>query len=140
MPTAYEIREGARFSFGGGWDGTVTKVSSPNCIQFTPDDSGSAFLRFEIDNSESGCVFRLIDRMASDRSAEKMFPDEPIYRTYQPGGIGTHWSGVIAGYHGFVDQLEQYVAGKKANFDYDRMCKDYTVLLDKWHNPSTDGQ
>ena len=48
MPTKYEIGEGGRFSFAGGWDGTISQVHPPHHVQFTPDKSQHAYLRFEI--------------------------------------------------------------------------------------------
>ena len=101
MPTKYEIEEGGRFSFGGGWEGTISQVHPPHHIQFTPDGPEQAYLRFEIVATNDGCVFKLIDRMGPAQDAAKMFPDAPQHRKYQPGGPGTHWSGVVAGYHWF---------------------------------------
>jgi uncharacterized protein YndB with AHSA1/START domain len=132
MPTKFEIEEGGRFSFGGGWDGTITEVHPPHHIQFTPDDSEDAYLRFEIVETNDGCLFRLIDKMGANQDTSKIFPDEAKHKTYQPGGPGTHWSGIITGYHGFVDKLEGFITGTKIEFDYDDMCKKYMALQDKW--------
>ena len=80
------------------------------------------YLHFEIEANEGGSSFSLIDRMG-EANETKSWPDAPNHRTYQPGGPGTHWSGVAAGYHGFKDSLEDYITGGKVSSDYDEMCK-----------------
>lgn len=137
MPTKYEIVQGGRFSFQDGWDGTISQVHVLHLIQFTPDESQDAYLRFEILATDSGSIFKLIDRMGSAQDVAQTFPDAPQHRIYQPGGPGTHWSGIIAGYHGFVDELEGYITGTKPESDYDDLCKRYMSLLDKWFDSST---
>jgi hypothetical protein len=57
--------------------------------------------------NEAGCLFSLTDRMGDDADPKEIFgPDAEAHRIHQPGGRGTHWSGVAAGYHAFVDSLE----------------------------------
>jgi uncharacterized protein YndB with AHSA1/START domain len=134
MPTSTKIEQGGRFSFAGGWEGTVTLFDPPRRIQFTPDESSEAYLRFEIEPTPSGCLFRLIDRMGPAADAAKLFgPGTPGHRIYQPGGIGTHWSGIVSGYHGFVDALESYVSGKTISTDDDDLSRRYVPVLDEWH-------
>ncbi len=134
MPTDTEIEEGGRFSFTDGWDGTVTRVEPGTRVDFTPDASDEGYLRFEIEVREGSCLFRLTDRMAPDAEAAKLFgSDTPAVHTHQPGGPGTHWSGVASGYHGFVDALEAYLTGKTIPFDYAALSRAYGELLDGWH-------
>ena len=135
MPTSFDIEEGGRFSFEGGWDGTITEVDPPHRIQFTPDDSDEAYLRFEIEKTEGGCLFKLTDKMGPALDALKHFGDDaPKFKIYQPGGIGTHWSGVASGYHGFVDALETYITGIDIPFDHDEATLFYVDILDEWHS------
>ena len=134
MPTPFEIEQGGRFSFEGGWEGTVTLVDPPRRIQFTPDESEEAYLRFEIEPASGGCLFRLIDKMGPAADPTRIFSaDTPKHLVYQPGGIGTHWSGVVSGYHGFVDALETYVSGKTIPCDDDDLSQGYMAVLDRWH-------
>lgn len=134
MPTTDEVMAGERFDFQGGWGGTVAEYVRPRHVVFTPDGAEDAFLRFDIEADGDGCVFRLTDRMGSAVDAAKLFPDAPDYDKFQPGGPGTHWSGVLAGYHGFVDALEQQVTGTTAKpFDYDAACRAYMRILSAWH-------
>ena len=136
MPTEYEIVKGGRFSFQGGWDGTISQLYPPHNIQFTPDESQHAYLRFEITATNGGSVFKLIDKMGSAQDAARAFPGAPQHRIHQPGGPGTHWSGIIAGYHGFVDELQGYITGHKPDSDNDDLCKSYMTLQDEWSDAS----
>lgn len=138
MPTDAEIEPGGRFSFGGGWEGTVTVVDPPHRIVFTPDDSGEAFLEFRIEATPTGSHFTLTDKMGPAADARKIFgADVPDDLVYQPGGPGTHWSGVASGYHGFVDALEGYLTGHDVPFDHDRASLVYVGLLHAWCDGAT---
>lgn len=128
MPTAYEIEEGGRFSFEGGWEGTVSEAKPFRHIQFDADGENGGYLRFEIETVEDGSSVSLIDRMGDGQDTQK-WADGPAHLSYQPGGPGTHWSGVAAGYHGFLDSLEDYITGGKVSSDYDEMCKIYQTVL-----------
>ena len=133
MPTKFEIEKGGRFSFEGGWDGTISETCPFHHIQFDADGEGGAYLRFEIEANDGGCSFSLIDRMGEGADVKEMFgPDVAAHRVYQPGGLGTHWSGVTAGYHGFVDALEDHITGNRIDFDYEEMCKKYQPVLDDY--------
>jgi hypothetical protein len=68
--------------------------------------------------------------------AATLFPDSPDFHKYQPGGVGTHWSGVISGYHGFVDAVAAHFSGDEKHFDYDLMSKRYIPLMDQWLSES----
>jgi len=134
MPTKFEIELGGRFSFEGGWDGTITELDPPRRIQFTAEDS-NGYLRFEISNTAEGCLFTLTDEMGPGADVAQLFgPDTPEHLVHQPGGVGTHWSGIASGYHGFVDALEAYVEGTEAHFDDDEMARMYSALMDEWHS------
>ena len=63
MPTRYEIAVNGRFSFDGGWEGTVSEAAPCQHIQFDVDGGSGAFLRFEMEAGNGACLFALIDRM-----------------------------------------------------------------------------
>ena len=107
MPTEFEIEQGGRFEFGGGWEGTISDLGPLRHLQFDVDVESGGYLRFEMIPNEAGCLFSLTDRMGDDADPKEIFgPDAEAHRIHQPGGRGTHWSGVAAGYHAFVDSLE----------------------------------
>ena len=134
MPTRYEIAVNGRFAFDGGWEGTVSEASPFQHVQFDADGGGGACLRFEMAAGNGVCFFALIDRMGAGVDADN-WPDAPVHRRYQPGGPGTHWSGVAAGYHGFVDALEEHLAGGTVASDYDDLCKAYRRVLEARFGP-----
>lgn len=129
MPTRYEIAVNGRFSFDGGWEGTVSEARPFRHIQFDVDGGSGAYLRFEMEAGGGASSFALIDRMGDGVDANN-WTDAPAHRRYQPGGPGTHWSGVAAGYHGFVDALEDHLSGGKVSSDYDELCMAYRRVLD----------
>jgi uncharacterized protein YndB with AHSA1/START domain len=132
MPSVFEIEEGGRFAFEGGWEGSISESSPFRHIQFDVDGGGGGHLRFEIEPNDGGCLFSLIDRMGEGADSKDIFgPDAAAYRVNQPGGPGTHWSGVAAGYHGFVDSLEGYITGIEIESDYEEMCRNYQHVLDE---------
>ena len=134
MPTDVEIEQGGRFSFGGGWEGTVSVVDPPRRIVFTPDESDDAFLEFRIEPTATGCRFTLTDRMGANVSAREQFDERtPEHEIYQPGGRGTHWSGVASGYHGFVDALETHIAGREVPYDHEAGSRFYMKVLESLH-------
>ena len=147
MPTEFAIEEGGRFSFEGGWEGTVSAVRPYHHVQFDADGDGGGYLRFKMTVDNGACPFALIDRMG-DSVDVMTWPDEPAHRIFQPGGPGTHWSGVAAGYHCFVDALEDHISGGQISSDYDEMCKKYRRILDDHfgrvqpvrHEPESGGQ
>ena len=80
-------------------------------------------------------MFKLTSKIAPDFDVLKFFPaDRPKYEIYQPGGIGTHWSGIASGYHGFVNALESYITGVDIPFDDDEATRFYCDILDEWHS------
>jgi uncharacterized protein YndB with AHSA1/START domain len=140
MSTPQQIEQGGRFSFKGGWQGTVTLLDPPRHIQFTPDASAEAYLRFEIKAESGGCLFRLIDKMGPAADARTIFSVRaPKNMVYQPGGIGTHWSGIIAGHHGFVDSLDAYISGRSIPCDMEDLRTRYMAVLDQWHRLESSG-
>ena len=134
MPTRYEIAVHGRFSFDGGWDGRVSEVRPFHHVQFDVDGDSGAFLRFEMEAGTGVNSFALIDRMGDGVDANR-WPDAPVHRRYQPGGPGTHWSGVAAGYHGFVDALEDLLSDTRVSSDYDELCRAYQRVLDARFGP-----
>ena len=128
MPTKYEIEVKGRFSFDGGWEGIVSKARPFHHVQFDADGDGGAYLRFEMEAGNGVYRFPLIDRMGDGVNVNN-WADAPAHRIHQPGGPGTHWSGVAAGYHGFVDSLEDHISGGKVSSDYDELCRKYQQVL-----------
>ena len=76
--------------------------------------------------------FFLVDRIDSKIDSKTFGTEEDDWKLHQPGGLGTHWSGILAGYHGFVDSLERLVLNKEKDLypGHDELCRFYTEYLD----------
>ena len=126
--TISDLKQGSYFAFDTNWSGVVTEVSPPNTIQFDSEEGG--FTRFAVEDIGKGVVlFTLTDRMGPGLSPKVPTTD---IRTNQPGGLGTHWSGVGSGWHSFADALVGYVEGRAMAFDYERMTEVYDTFLQEW--------
>ena len=94
----------------------------------------------EIEETKNGCLFKLTDKMEPDHDVLKFFSaDTHKHEIYQPGGIGTHWTGIVSGYHKFVDALESYITGVEiplqSRFQLDDEAdRFYHDMLDEWHS------
>lgn len=129
MVTELELRENGRFSFEGGWDGWISDMNPPHHLQFnvTP----VSYSRFELKADGHGTHFALIDRLPPDELAPAAQGDPLV--TNQPGGPGTHWSGVVAGWHCFVNALEGHLKGEPDTTDYDLLCSAYNRFLTSYY-------
>ena len=128
MTTELDLRNEGKYTFSGGWDGWISNLKPPHHLQF--NSSQTSFTRFEIAGDNDGVLFSLIDRLRVNATP----PDAPnetdeTQAYHQPGGQGTHWTGVLAGWHCFVDALEDYLAGRDNNDDYEQKCIAYDHFL-----------
>lgn len=118
--------------------GAVDEFEPLRAIRF--HGQGNSWQRFAIVPDGDGTIFTLTDRMGDgayweDTEWEEtengwaQRPDERI-AVRSPGGRGTHWVGVAAGYHGFVDSLDTYITGNTDGYmSYDRLNE----LYDAWY-------
>ncbi|MEM7033074.1 MAG: SRPBCC domain-containing protein [Chloroflexota bacterium] len=132
MPTELDLRNDGNYSFEGGWDGWISDLNPPHHLQF--NSSPTSFTRFEIEVRSEGVLLSLIDRLQVDVTPPKATEEDEDGIMYnQPGGPGTHWTGVIAGWHCFVDALEDYLAGQEGEDLYDQRCMAYNNFLEEYH-------
>ncbi|MEO2005364.1 MAG: SRPBCC domain-containing protein [Candidatus Poribacteria bacterium] len=138
MPTQQtELRLGGRHWWFDG--GVVDEFEAGRVIRFYEEANGS-WTRFAVAPDGDGALFTLTERMGDgvywdDTEWEEtedgwvqLHDDRIAVRS--PGGRGTHWVGVAAGYHGFVDSLDTYITGKPDGYvDYDAL----NVLYDEWY-------
>ena len=127
-----ELRLGGRHFWWTG-DGTVDEFEPLRVIRLGHGD-GFPFMRYEVAPDGYGTLFAFTDRMNRGERAPKsdweqtengwrQSPDDPI-AIRSPGGPGTHWVGVAAGWHSFVDSLEAYIGGDAdGRDDLERLCK-----------------
>ena len=88
---------------------------------------------FHVAPNRDGTQLELIYRMADGaRVPERIARDEP-FGARQPGGPGTHWVGVAAGWHSFVDALEAHVSDAAPRLAYKDLASRYDELLRAYH-------
>ena len=132
MPTEINLTVGGEFSHA--WTGHIGELKENECIQFDNKDGGHT--RFEIRSLDaSTTAFSLIDQLPADLKWE-----EEGMASKQPGGPGTHWVGVAAGWHDFVDRLEAYINGSPVETDvytdteaYDKLVQQYNTYLTSYY-------
>jgi uncharacterized protein YndB with AHSA1/START domain len=133
-----ELRLGGKHDwFQAG--GVVDEYEPPRVIRFY-EPMRRSWQGFSVEPDGGGVLFTLTDRMGDGvywddtewEETEKgwvQLPDERI-AVRSPGGRGTHWVGVAAGYHGFVDSLDTYLTGATDGYlSGDRLSE----LYDAWY-------
>ncbi len=125
METEIDLRAGGKFEFKGGWNGWIGELKEFEYIQF--NSAEDAFSRFELEPLDGFCLLRLIDKLPADITA----PKGSAMENSQPGGKGTHWVGLLAGWHDFLDGLEAYLAGERIEDNYSKLCHMYGAFLER---------
>ena len=131
-----ELRVGGKHDWCAG--GSVDEYEPMRVIRFM--GTNDSWQRFTVTSDGNGTLFTLTDRMGDgvywdDTEWEKtedgwvQLPDERI-AVRSPGGRGTHWVGVAAGYHGFVDSRDTYITGNTEGYADDDALNG---LYDAWY-------
>ncbi len=114
-------------AFKHHWDNTVTAIKERDHIDFAEpkgDYAGTGGLRFEVRSDGPATMFTLLDTWAEGATFEE---DGPL--AHQPGGPGTPWIGVAAGWHSGVDSLGRLFDPNAPTHDYERLCRFYAGHL-----------
>lgn len=103
MPSELDLRVGGKalYNLPDSFGGTISRLEPPHVLEV---DQGDGFIRFEAGPDQVAFV----DRMLAGEVPPEAVDD---VSGYQPGGPGTHWAGVAAGWHGFLDALNAHVSG-----------------------------
>ncbi len=126
-PTTLDACLGGRFSFEGAWDGVVSIYDPPSAIEFLADAGGRT--RFEIVPADSGILLTLVDVMAPGLEVPAhVFENEGAASAHQPGGPGTHWAGLIAGWHQHLDAMEQGLTAKSDSISFEDLIAHYVAM------------
>ncbi|MEZ5018111.1 MAG: SRPBCC domain-containing protein [Flavipsychrobacter sp.] len=125
MKSKMDVEVGGVFQFEGGWEGWIAALKELEYIQF--NSSEVSYTRFELRPTTVGVELRLVDKLPPAIEAQG---DSDI-QNFQPNGKGTHWVGLLAGWHDFLLALESYLAKKEIADNYKELCDVYKDLLDK---------
>ena len=131
-PTRIELRLGGRFEFVDAWGGHIGALLPGRLIRLDADAGGVS--EFKLEPEGDGVRFTLEDAMGTDL----VIPDALIgagqtVQSEQPGGPGTHWAGVIAGWHSGVDKVQRLSGMKPPMHGYGVLVNVYRKLIAEYH-------
>ncbi|MCY4094885.1 MAG: hypothetical protein OXG05_07120 [Gammaproteobacteria bacterium] len=135
FPAEFESRAGAPFNFAPeGWHGKIGVFEEGRELRF--DAVAGGWTWFSLDSIDGETMFKLRDYMAPDL----IVPDDARTGTdslaeEQPGGEGTHWQGVLSGWHCGVDDLRSEFSGVNQAWDYEALTRLYKILIEDYHRP-----
>ena len=136
FPAEFEAKPGASFKFAPeGWHGKIGIFENGRELRFDAVTGGWTWFSLELVDGKT--VFKLRDYMAPQLviPADARSDSEPLTED-QPGGEGTHWQGVLSGWHCGVDDLRGEFSGEKTRWDYGALTRLYKILIEDYHRPS----
>lgn len=125
-PKAFELRKGSVFKHH--WDHTIADFVEHEYIDFV--EPGGAYaqtggMRFELKGNGGSTMFTFMDTWAENSTVGS--GDNPM--ASQPGGPGTPWPGVAAGWHGMVDRLVKVFDDHPARYSENELGEFYLGYL-----------
>lgn len=132
---ALELRVGGAFNHH--WNNTVTAFKEGEYIDFAePKGSyaGTGGLRFELRPHREATMFTLLCTWHEGSKFEEEGPQNPL--AHQPGGPGTPWIGVAAGWHSGANSLRRLFDANAPAHSYEDLCRFYAGHLEdmyRWH-------
>lgn len=135
FPAEFEAKAGADFNFAPeGWYGVIGVFEEGREIRF--DAVAGGWTWFRLHQEDGKTVFRLWDYLPPDF----VVPDDVSrgatdLTSIQPGGAGTHWQGVLAGWHSGLDELASTLGEENQQaIPYDVLDGLYKLLIEDYHN------
>ncbi len=126
--TKLELKVGGTFEFPT-WKGVISKLEDLHCIRFTAEAGG--YSQFEISSVGDGeTTASLIDFLPAGMLVpDHLTQSSDVFGTKQHGGPGTHWAGLLAGWHSGSDSLEAYASNRQNSGNYMALVRLYEMLL-----------
>ncbi|MCY3883418.1 MAG: hypothetical protein OXG24_00730 [Gammaproteobacteria bacterium] len=126
--TKLELKVGGTFEFPT-WKGIIGRLEHLSCIRFTAEAGG--YSQFEI--KQEG-VRRTTVTITDYLPEGMLVPDHltqgsDVFGMNQHGGPGTHWAGLLAGWHMGSDSLEAYASKRETSGEYIPLVRLYDALL-----------
>jgi uncharacterized protein YndB with AHSA1/START domain len=132
-PAEFELRAGGRFKHH--WENTITDFRRHEFIDFAEPAgryAATGGMRFELRADGDSTLFAFLDTWG-----DGMVATGEGVGARQPGGPGTPWAGVAAGWHATIDALETVVSGRDSPHGYDELVRFYEAHLRdlyRWHD------
>ena len=135
FPVQFNAEAGAPFNFAPeGWHGTIGLFEEGKEIRF--DAVAGGWTWFRLHSEDDRTIFRLWDYLPPDFVVpDDVRGDEEDLSEVQPGGSGTHWQGVLAGWHSGLDQLTTEFNGIEDTMPYEVLDRLYKLLILDYHSP-----
>lgn len=130
IPTVMEFVVGGRFEFKNAWAGTIGAIEEDRLVRFDADEGGCT--TFSVKRKDQGSQIVITDVMAPQfRITKELISNKKTIQENQPGGVGTHWSGVLSGWHCAIDELVNLmgVTNYPTKLTYSQMDSLYLDLL-----------
>jgi len=130
IPTVMEFVVGGRFEFKNAWAGTIGAIEKEHLVRFDADEGGCT--TFSVEKRDLGSHIVITDVMAPQfRITKELISNKKTIQENQPGGVGTHWSGVLSGWHCAIDELVNLidVNNYPTKLTYSQMDSLYLDLL-----------
>ena len=130
IPTQLELAIGARFEFENAWQGQIGALETERFIRFDADEGGCS--TFEVQPSATGSQIIISDTMAPHfEITDELVMNGRTLQENQPGGPGTHWSGVLSGWHKSINLLvdELTETTRKNQLTFSQLDRLYLDLL-----------
>lgn len=127
-PSKFELKRGGAFNHH--WNNTVVDFEEKAYIDFTEntgDYPGTGGMRFELRKlDDDTTVFMFLDTWGPDMTPPSSGSSEG---GEQPGGPGTPWAGVAAGWHAMVDKLVHVIDDREPEHTYEELQTLYVRYL-----------
>ena len=114
-PAVLDPRPGGAYRFGLHFAGTIQAIEPPHLLELD-------WWRYELSPTASGC--RLVFTAWVDPGFVASTRPDPTAGTDQPLGPGTWCPGTLAGWHGFLDNLEQALDDPYGEYGWPRVEDD----------------
>lgn len=119
-------------TFRHHWTDTVRGFRKNEFIDFDGRTFSGSRMRFEMREDGDGCVFSFLCKWREDATPEKTVNSADL-GAVQPGGPGTPWASVAAGWHEMIDQLEAYLTTQAFEDSYEELIPFYARYLTDYY-------
>ena len=133
IPVEFEPKLGGRFQFSPPeWYGTLGVYDEGKAIRF--DSVKGGWTALEVAGNDKASTLILRDYLPPEfelPASDKDGPDAHLFN--QPGGKGTHWHGVLAGWHSGLSDLRNRWDSEVVSLDYATLTTLYDLLIRDYH-------
>lgn len=126
--TKLELTLGGKFEFPT-WKGVIGRLEEFQCIRFSAEAGG--YSQIEVSpHRHNQTIAKITDYLpVGSLVPDHLTQGDEVFGMRQHGGPGTHWAGLLAGWHSGSDSLEAYASGRENEGNYMALVRLYDALL-----------